>query len=149
MQMIRRHKLFRLWLVGTLIFLMGTGLILRPDRAATQYLKHQHAWIDESYIEAHQLVTIIRALQSEGLTLDQIKSRVLSKGLLTDKVSTQIAELKSALSEKDHAQERLALFATVALFPPLILLELGAVFFWARRARRVCPEFLRMLGPAL
>ena len=37
MKVTRRCGFYRLWLVGTLVLLIGTGLILRPDHDAAQY----------------------------------------------------------------------------------------------------------------
>ena len=133
MQINRRHKLFRLWLVGTLVFLMGAGFILRPDRDAAQYLKYQHVEIDESDLQSLRLVTYIRLLQREGLASDQIKDRLLSNGFLTKEVLNKMIELKTALSAKEQAEKRLTLFAAIALVPSLIILELGVALFWAAR----------------
>lgn len=60
MKVIRRCGLFRLWLVGTLVLLIGTGLILRPDHDAAQYLKHQHIESAESDVQVRQLITHTR-----------------------------------------------------------------------------------------
>ncbi len=83
MQLNRRHRLFRLWLVGTLVILMGAGFILRPDRDAPQYLKYQHVEIDESDLQSLRLVTYIRLLRGKGLASDQIKDGLLSNGFLS------------------------------------------------------------------
>ncbi len=136
MKVIRRCGLFRLWLVGTLILLIGAGLVLRPDRDAAQYLKHQHIETAESDVQVRQLITHTRYLQGKGLTFDQIKSELLNSGSLTNEVLNKMVELKAALGVREHAKERLILFATIALFPPLIILELGVVLFWVRRGFR-------------
>ncbi len=133
MQPNRRHRLFRLWLVGTLVILMGTGFILRPDRDAAQYLKYQHVEIDESDLQSRRLVTQIRFLRGEGLASDQIKDGLLSNGFLTKKVSNKMIELTTAFSAKQQAEKRLTLFAAIALVPSLIILELGAALFWVGR----------------
>ena len=128
-----RHGLVCLWLAGTLVLLLGTGLTLRPDRDAAQYFKHQHIESVESDVQVRQLLTHIRFLQGKGLTLEQIKSELLSSGSLTNEALSKVVELNAALGVREHAKERLALFASVALLPPLLILELGAVLFWARR----------------
>ena len=133
MQLNRRHRLFRLWLVGTLVILMGAGFILRPDRDAAQYLKYQHVEIDESDLQSRRLVAHIRVLRGEGLASDQIKDRLLSNGYFTKEVLNEMIELTTALSAKQQAEKRLTLFAAIALVPPLIILELGAALFWAGR----------------
>ncbi len=133
MKVTRRCGLFRLWLVGTLILLIGAVLVLRPDRDAAQYLNLQHLEIAESDVQVRQLMTHSRFLQGKGLTFDQIKSELLNSGSLTNEVLNKMVELKAALGVRQHAKERLILFATIALFPPLIILELGVVLFWARR----------------
>ncbi len=92
-----------------------------------------------------QVQTHIRLLQGEGLSLDQIKSRLLINGSPTDQVSAEMIELNVALSEKDHAKDRLTLFATIALLPPLIILELGAALVWARRGCRVWANLRRTI----
>ncbi len=160
MKVTRRCGLFRLWLVGTLILLIGAGLTLRPDRDAAQYLDLQHLEIAESDVQVRQLMTHTRFLQGKGLTFDQIKSELLNSGSLTNEVLNKMVELKAALGVREHAKERLTLFATVALLPPLIILELGAVLFWARRGFRAwmnasrmdllsaVAHFLRQLWPA-
>ncbi len=134
MQPNRRHRLFRLWLVGTLVILMGAGFILRPDRDAAQYLKYQHVEINKSDLQSRQLVTHTRLLRGEGLAFDQIKDRLLNNGFLTKEVLNQLIELTTAISAKQQAEKRLTLFAAIALVPPLIILELGAALFWAGRA---------------
>jgi len=60
MKVIRRCGLFRLWLVGTLVLLIGAGLVLRPDREAAQYLDLQHLEIAESDVQVRQLITHTR-----------------------------------------------------------------------------------------
>ena len=72
MKVTRRCGLFRLWLVGTLILLIGAGLVPRPDQDVGQYLDLQHLEIDESDLQTRQLVTHIRHLRGEELPLDQI-----------------------------------------------------------------------------
>ena len=160
MKVIRRCGFFRLWLVGTLILLIGAGLTLRPDRDAAQYLDLQHIESTESDVQVRQLITHTRFLQGKGLTFEQIKSELLNSGSLTNEVLNKMVELKAALGVREHAKERLTLFATVALLPPLIILELGAVLFWARRGFRAwmnasrmdllsaVAHFLRQLRPA-
>ncbi len=144
MKVTRRCGLFRLWLVGTLILLIGAGLTLRPDRDAAQYLNLQHLEIAESDVQVRQLMTHTRFLQGKGLTFDQIKSELLNSGSLTNEVLNKMVELKAALGVREHAKERLTLFASVALLPPLIILELGAVLFWARRGFRAWMNASRM-----
>ena len=160
MKVTRRCGLFRLWLVGTLILLIGAVLVLRPDRDAAQYLNLQHLEIDESDVQVRQLITHTRYLQGKGLTFEQIKSELLNSGSLTNEVLNKVVELKAGLGVRQHAKERLMLFATIALFPPLIILELGVVLFWARRGFRAwanasrinllsaVAHFLRQLRPA-
>jgi hypothetical protein len=97
MKVIRRCGLFRLWLVGTLILLIGAGLVLRPDRNAVQYLKHQHVEFAESDLQSRRLITHIRLLQGDGLTFDRIKSELLNNGSLTNEVVTEMIELNAAL----------------------------------------------------
>ena len=133
MQAIRRHKLIQLWLVATLVILIGAGLVLRPDRDAVQYLKHQDVEIYPSDLQVRQLVTHIRLLQGNEFALDQIKERLLSNRSLTNEAVSRIVEHKAVISAKQHAEERLALFAAIALGPHLIFLELGAALFWQRR----------------
>ena len=130
MQAIRRHKLIQLWLVATLVILIGAGLVLRPDRDAVQYLKHQDVEIYPSDLQIRQLVTHIRLLQGNEFSLDQIKEHLLSTRSLTNEAVNRMVEHKTVISAKQHAEERLALFAAIALVPPLIVLELGAALFW-------------------
>ncbi len=160
MKVTRRCGFFRLWLVGTLILLIGAVLVLRPDRDAAQYLDLQHLEIVESDVQVRQLMTHTRFLQGKGLTFDQIKSELLNSGSLTNEVLNKMVELKAALGVREHAKERLTLFATIALVPPLIILELWAAVLWARRGFRACmnapridllsavAHFLRQLRPA-
>ena len=136
LMVIRRCGLFRLWLVGTLVLLIGAGLVLRPDRDAAQYLKHQHVETAESDLQTRQLFTHIRLLQGGGLALDRIESELLNSEFLTDEVLTEMIELNAALNAKAHAKDRLTLFATVGLLLPLIILELGAALIWAPRGFR-------------
>ena len=150
MKVTRRCGLFRLWLVGALILLIGAGLVLRPDRDAAQYLDLQHLEVAESDVQVRQ---------GKGLTFDQIKSELLNSGSLTNEVLNKMVELKAALGVREHAKERLTLFATVALLPPLLILELGAALVWTRRGFRAlmnasCMDllsavahFLRQLRP--
>ncbi len=144
MKVIRRCGLFRLWLVGTLVLLIGAGLVLRPDRDAALYLKHQHVESAETDLQVRQLITHTRYLQGKGLTFEQIKSELLNSGSLTDEVLSKVVELKAAHGVREHAKGRLILFATIALLPPLIILELGAVLFWARRGFRAWMNASRM-----
>jgi len=137
MKVIRRCGLFRLWLVGTLVLLIGAGLVLRPDREAAQYLDLQHVESADSDLQSRQLFTQIRLLQGDGLTLDRIKSELLNSGSLTIGVLTEMIALNAALNARDHAKDRLTLFATVGLLLPLIILELGAALIWAPRGFRV------------
>ncbi len=137
MKVIRRCGLFRLWMVGTLVLLIAAGLVLRPDREAAQYLKHQHVESAESDLQSRQLFTHIRLLRSDGLTFDRIKSELLNGESLTIGVLTEMIELNAALNVRDHAKDRLTLFAAVGLFLPLIILELGAAMIWGRRGIRV------------
>ena len=139
-----RHGLVRLWLAGTLVLILGTGLVLRPDQDAAQYLKHQHIESAESDVQVRQLITHTRYLQRKGLTVEQIKSELFNSGSLTDEVLSKVVELKASLGVRQHAKERLILFATIALFPPLIILELGVVLFWARRGFRACMNTSRI-----
>jgi hypothetical protein len=136
MRTIRRHKFFRLWLAVTLVFLLGTGLALRPDRDAAQYWTHQSVGIDVSDITARQAVTHIRLLQGRGLSLDLVRRELLSSSALTDTVLTELIQLHAALAAKDHAKAQLTLFASIALIPPLLLLELGVALIWTRRGFR-------------
>ncbi len=137
MRINQRHRLFRLWLVGAMAFLLGTGLALRPDQDAAQYWMRQSVEIDVSDVIARQAVAHIRLLQGRGLTLDQVRHELLGNSALTDTVLTEMIELNSALSAKDHAKAQLTLFASIALLPPLFLLELGAALFWTRRGYQV------------
>ncbi len=159
MKVIRRCGLFRLWLVGTLVLLIGAGLVLRPDRDAAQYLRHQHVESAESDLQSRQLFTRIRFLRGEGLALDQIKGSVLSSTTFTNEIVDRMIEFETALRAKEQAEDQLTLFATIALLPPLIILELWAAVLWARRGFRACmnasridllsavAHFLRQLRP--
>jgi hypothetical protein len=159
MKVTRRCGLFRLWLVGTLILLIGAGLTLRPDRYAGQYWNLQHVEVDESDIQTRQLVTHIRFLRGEGLALDQIKGSVLSSTTFTNEIVDRMIEFETALRAKEQAEDQLTLFATIALVPPLLILELWAAVLWARRGFRACmnasridllgavAHFLRQLWP--
>jgi len=133
MQAIRRQKLIHMWMAATLVVLVGTGLVMRPDRDVTQYLKHQHVEIYPSDLQARQLVTHIRFLQGGEFALDQIKERLLSNRSFTKEAVNRMVEHKAVISAKLQAEERLTLFAMIALVPPLIVLELGAALFWLRR----------------
>ena len=137
MQNSQRHTFFRFWLVSTLVLLIGTGPILRPDRDAAKYLRFQHTGIDQLEIETSQLVAHIRGLQSKQITTDQIKSTLLSNGTVTDDLLTEVIEFVAGLKEKVDAKERLTRFATIALLLPLIILEVGAALIWARRRSKV------------
>jgi len=131
-----RHGFVRLWLAGTLVLVLGTGLVLRPDQVAVQYLKHQHIERADSDEQVRQLITHNSLLQGKGLTSEQIKKELLNSGSLTDEILSKVVELKVGLGIRQHAKERLTFFATIALFPPLIILELGVALFWARRGIR-------------
>lgn len=143
MKINRRRGLFRLWLAGTLALLIGAGLILRPDRDAAQYLNYQHVEVDETNLQTRQLMTQIRHLRSEGLAFDQIKDKVLSNGAPTAEIVDKTIELEANLSAKAHAERRLTLFAAIALVPPLVILELGAALFCARRGYKISTNVLR------
>ncbi len=155
----RRCGLFRLWLLGTLVLLIGAALVLRPDQDVGQYLDLQHLEIDESDLQTRQLMTDIRHLRGEELPLDQIKERVLSSTAFTNEIVDRIIEFETALRAKEQAVEKLTLFAAIALFPPLLILELGAALVWTRRGFRACmnasridllsavAHFLRQLRP--
>ena len=159
MKVIRRCGFFRLWLVGTLILLIGAGLTLRPDRDAAQYLDLQHLEVDASDLQTRQLVTQIRFLRGEGLALDQIKGSVLSSTTFANEIVDRMIEFETALRAKEQAEDQLTLFAVIALLPPLLILELGAALRWARRGCRawmntpridllsVVAHFLRQLWP--
>jgi hypothetical protein len=144
MKVTRRYGLFRLWLVGTLILLIGAVLVLRPDRDAAQYLNLQHVEVDESDLQTRQLVTHIRHLRGEELPLDQIKERVLSSTTFTNEIVDRMIEFETALRVKEQAESQLTLFATIALVPPLIILELWAAVLWARRGFRACMNASRI-----
>ncbi len=143
MKVTRRFGLFRLWLVGTLILLIGAGLTLRPDRDAAQYLNLQHLEIAESDLRTRQLVTHIRHLRREGLALDQIKGSVLSSTTFTNEIVDRMIEFETALRAKEQAEDQLTLFAVIALLPPLLILELGAALVWTRRGYKVWTNVLR------
>jgi hypothetical protein len=136
MKVTRRCGFFRLWLVGTLILLIGAGLVLRPDRDAAQYLGLQHLEVDESDLQTRQLVTHIRHLRREGLALDQIKGGLLSSAAFSNEIVDRMIEFETALGAKEQAEGQLTLFAAIALAPPLLILELGAALLWARRSYR-------------
>jgi hypothetical protein len=123
-------------MVGTLVLLIGAGLVLRPDREAAQYLDLQHVESADSDLQSRQLLTQIRLLRGDGLTLDQIESELFNSGPPTHEVLTEMIALNAALNAKDHAKDRLTLFATVGLLLPLIILELGAALIWAPRGFR-------------
>ena len=144
MKVIRRCGFFRLWLLSTLILLIGAGLVLRPDRDAVQYLDLQHVEVDGFDLQTRQLVTQIRLLRGEGLPLDQIKERVLSSTTFTNEIVDRMIEFETALGAKEQAGDQLTLFAAIALAPPLIILELGAALLWARRGYRAWPDSLRV-----
>ena len=132
LQAIRRQKLIHMWMAATLVVWVGTGLVLRPDRDVTQYLKHQHVGTYPSDMQARQLVTHIRLLQIDGLALDQVRGRLLSNGSITNGAVNRMMELKAVINAKQQAEERLTLFAAIALAPPLIVLEFGAALIWLR-----------------
>jgi hypothetical protein len=106
---------------------------LRIDRDADQFLQHQHIESAESDVRVRQLLTHTRVLQGKGFTFEQIKSELVNGGSLTNEALSKVVELKAALGAREQAKERLILFATIALFPPLMILELGVALFWARR----------------
>jgi hypothetical protein len=139
-----RGRLLPLCLAGTFVILLGTGLVLRPDRDAAQYLKHKHIEMAASDVHVRQLITHTRLLQGKDLTFDQIRSELLKSGSLNNDALNKMVELKAALDVSEHAQERLTLFVTVALLPPLIILELGAALFWTRRGFRVWANAYRI-----
>lgn len=139
-----RCKLLTLWLAGTLVFLLGTGLVLRPDRDAAQYLKYKHIEMAASDVQVRQLITHTRLLQGKDRTFDQIRSALLKNGSLNNDALNKMVQLKAALDVSEHAQERLTLFVIVALLPPLIILELGAALFWTRRGFRVWANAYRI-----
>jgi hypothetical protein len=131
-------------LASTLVFLLGTGLVLRPDRDAAQYLRHQHVESAESDLQSRQLFTQIRHLRREGLALDQIKGRVLSSTAFTHEIVDRMIEFETALRAKEQAEDQLTLFAAIALAPPLLILELGAALLWALRSYRAWTNALPM-----
>jgi hypothetical protein len=136
MQVSWYRKPFKLWLVGTVILVIGVGLILRPDRDAAQYLRYQHVQIDEADIRTRQLLTHYRLFRNEGLVLDQIKARLLNNPTFDNATIDKITSLETALNTKVDVRRRLTRFAAIALVPPLVILELGAAWFWVRRALR-------------
>ncbi len=144
MKVIRRCGFFRLWLLSTLILLIGAGLVLRPDRDAVQYLDLQHVEVDGFDLQTRQLVTQIRFLRGEGLPLDQIKEKVLSSTTFTNEIVDRMIELETALRAKEQAGDQLSLFAAIALLPPLLILELGAALVWTRRGFRALMNASRM-----
>jgi hypothetical protein len=133
MQAIGRHKLIHIWMAGTLILLVGSALVLRPDQDWSQYLKHRHVGVYPSDLKARQLVTQVRLLQGDGHAVDQIVERLLSNRPSTSEAVARLADHKAALDAKRRAEERLARFAAIALFPPFLVLELGAALLWLRR----------------
>ena len=135
-QMDRRPTYFRLWLVGTLVFVLAMAAFFRPDRDAAWYLEHRRAEADGADIAARQLVAHIRLLHTNRLTSDEIVSRLAINGALTGGDPAAVIALEAALRKEKEAERRLARFATVALLPPLIILELGAALLWTRRRVR-------------
>jgi len=62
MKVTRRCGFYRLWLVGTLVLLIGTGLILRPDHDAAQY-----AYISKPISVPEFLQTLERLVAGKGI----------------------------------------------------------------------------------
>lgn len=132
-----RRALFRLWLVGTAVWLIGAVVALRPDQDATRYLNFRHAQISEDDAQARQLVTLIRVHRINGLAPNEIKAKLLDGGKLSSESADRMIELELLLSAKDHALRQVILFFAIALLPPLVLLGLGGGLAWAtRRPRR-------------
>jgi hypothetical protein len=131
-----RPGFVRLWIAGTLVLLLATGFVLRPDRDATRYLSDQDIDSAESNLQVRQLMTHAHVLQGKGLTSEQIESELLNGGSLTHDARRTMLELEAALGTREQARKRLILFATIALFPPLLILELAAGLFWAWRGLR-------------
>jgi len=137
MQAIGRHKLIHMWMAATLVFLVGSAFILRPDQDWSQYLKHQHVGVYPSDLKARQLVTQVRLLHGDGLAIDQIEERLLSNRSLTGEAMARLADHKAAFDAKRRAEERLTRFAAIAMFPPLLVLEFGLALLWLRRGYTV------------
>ncbi len=131
-----RRVLLRLWLVGTVVWLLGALIALRPDQDLDRYLKFQHAEISEDDAQARQLVTLIRVHRINGLAPNEIKAKLLDGGKLSSESADHMIELEMLLSAKDHARRQIIVFLAVALLPPLVLLVLGGGLAWATQANR-------------
>ena len=128
-----RRGLFRLWMVGTLIWLVGAVIALRPDQQVGRYLDFQHAEIGKTDTRTRQLVTLIRVHRVNGLAPDEIKTKLLEGSDLSGDSADRMIELEMLLSAKGHAKRQVILFLAIALLPPLILLALGGALSWATR----------------
>ena len=132
----RMLPFFQLWLAGTLVFLLGTGLVFRPDRDAAQYWQHRSVSAQPSDVTERQLLARIRLLQNQGLSQEQIEIELLSHGTLSRSVLSEKIELSTALRAGEHAKRRLTSFLVTGLIPPLIALELGLLLVLMRRGSR-------------
>jgi hypothetical protein len=72
------------------------------------------------------------------------KGSVLSSTTFTNEIVDRMIEFETALKAKEQAEDQLTLFATIALVPPLIILELWAAVLWARRGFRACMNASRI-----
>ena len=120
-------------MVGTLIWLVGAVIALRPDQQVGRYLDFQHAEIGKTDTRTRQLVTLIRVHRVNGLAPDEIKTKLLEGSDISGDSADRMIELEMLLSAKGHAKRQVILFLAIALLPPLILLALGGALSWATR----------------
>lgn len=138
----RHGTVFRLWLMGTLVFVLVSALVLRPDRDAVRYIEQRQAGGGATGVAERQVTTHMRLLEPEGLTRSQITERLLINGTRSGQDPARIIEIAATLRKKEEAERRLTLFAAFAFLPPLLILELAAALLWARRGYRDCTEFV-------
>lgn len=140
----RQRVLFRLWLAAPLVYLLLSGIILRPDRDVARYF--ELANVEEMDRQSRLHIAYVRLLRGEGLTPNQIKSRLREYGPLPDGYLIQLVRHDAALKEKDYLKDHLILFAVVSLLPMLIILELGLVIIGGRRGGYALSKLMRTSG---
>jgi hypothetical protein len=138
----RYGTFFRLWLAGTLVFVLVAAFVLRPDRDVARYMEDRQAEGGVAGVTERQVTTHMRLLEGEGLTPSEITERLLINGTRSGQDPDEIMAIAAALRTKDEAERRLTLFAAFAFLPPLLVLELATALLWARRRYQVCARFV-------
>ena len=128
-------------MMSTLIFVIGTALIFRPDHDAMHIWSYQTQH-NEPDMRTRQLEAEVRYLRGEGLAFDKIK-QLLGGATYDKEVIDKITELETI----HNARQRLIRFAATILVPPIIILELSILWLLVRSgvrlSRRKCTAIFR------